>query len=121
MLRKVYKLEVLEREIKRTNVVLTKKKNQLNNSLLEMKRRYILLQKMNQRFMRDNTKLYKMIRILRLQVENSKSNPSSQTHFALETLAEAVVSLQNLEAAHDIDFFPNLMQVEGVPEDQQQS
>ena len=54
-------------------------------------------------------------------MNNSKSNPSSQTHFALETLAEAALSLQNLEAARDVDVFPNLMQAEGVPEDQQQS
>ena len=37
LLRQVYELEFLEREIKRTNVVLTKKNTQLNNSLLEMK------------------------------------------------------------------------------------
>ena len=93
LLRQVYELEVLEREIKRTNTVLTKKNTQLNNSLLEMKGRYFLLQKRNQRFMKENTRLYRMIRLLRLQVNNSISNPSSQTHFALETLAEAAVSL----------------------------
>ena len=37
LLRQVYELEFLEREIKRTNAVLTKKNTQLNNSLLEMK------------------------------------------------------------------------------------
>ena len=93
LLRQVYELQVLEREIKRTNAVLTKKNTQLNNSLLEMKGRYFLLQKRNQRFMKDNTRLYKMIRLLRLQVKNSRSNPSSHTHFALETLAEVGVSL----------------------------
>ena len=86
MLRQVYELEVLEREIKRTNAVLTKKNTQLNNSLLEMKGMYFLLQKMNLRFMKDNTRLYRMIRILRLQIKNSNSNPSFQSHFALETL-----------------------------------
>ena len=62
-----------------------------------------------------------MIRILRLQVKNSRSNPSSKTHFALETLVEVAVSLQNPEAARDVVVFPNLMQDEGVLEDQQQS
>ena len=95
MLRKVYELEVLEREIKRTNAMLTKKNTQLNTSLLEMKGRYFLLQKKNLRFMKDNTRLYRMIRLLRLQVKNSNSNPSSQTHFALETLAEAATSFQD--------------------------
>ena len=114
-------MEFLEREIKRTNVVLTKKNTQLNNSLLEMKGRYFLLQKRNQRFMNDNTRLYRMIRILRLQVKNSKSNHSSQTHFSLETLAEVAVSLQNPKAVQDATDFPNIGQVEEVPEDQQQS
>ena len=45
LLRQVYELEVLEREIKRTNAVLTKKNTQWNNSLLEMKGMYFLLQK----------------------------------------------------------------------------
>ena len=92
MLRKVYELEVLEREIKRTNAVLTKKNTQLSNSLLEMKGRYFLLQKGNLRFMKDNTRLYRMNRILRLKMNNSNSNPSSQAHFALETLVEATSS-----------------------------
>ena len=77
LLKQVYELEVLEREIKRTNAVLTKKNTQLNNSLLEMKGMYFLLQKRNMRFMKDNTKIYRMIRLLRLQMNNSNSNPSS--------------------------------------------
>ena len=47
--------------------------------------------------MKDNTRLYKMITILRLQVKNARPNPS--THLALETLAEAAVSLQNPESS----------------------
>ena len=114
-------MEVLEREIKRTNAISTKKNTQLHNSLLEMKGMYFLLQKRNLRFMKDNTRIYRMIRILRLQVKNSISNPSSHTHFALEILAEAAVSLQNPEVARDVVVFPNLMQAEGVPQDQHQS
>ena len=77
LLRQVYELEVLEREIKRTNAVLTKKNTQLSNYLLEMKGRYFLLQKRNLRFMKDNTRIYRMIRLLRLQMKNSNSNPRS--------------------------------------------
>ena len=58
-----------------------------------------------------------MIRLSRLQKKNS--NPSSQAHLALETLAEAAISLQNLEVAHDVANIPNLMQVEEVPEGQE--
>ena len=92
LLRKLYELEVLEREIKRTNAVLTKKKTQFNNSLLEMKGRYFLLQKRNLRFMKDNTRIYGMIILLRLQMKNPNSNPISQGHFVLESLAEAATS-----------------------------
>ena len=62
--------------------------------------------------MKDNSTLYRMIRSSRLQKKDS--NP--RTHLALETLAEAAISLQNPEVAHDIADIPNLMQVEKVPE-----
>ena len=93
MLRQVYELEVLEREIKRNNAMLTKRNKELHNSVLEMRGVYVMLKRRNIRYLQDNTRLYRMIRLLRLQVKNSRSNPSSQTHFALETLAEATVSL----------------------------
>ena len=38
-------MEVLEKEIKKTNAILTKKNTQLHNSLLEMKGMYFLLKK----------------------------------------------------------------------------
>ena len=67
LLGQVYELEVLEREIKRTNARLTKKNTELHNSLLEMIVMYILWQKRNLRLMKDNSRLYRMIRLLRLQ------------------------------------------------------
>ena len=69
--------------------------------------------------MKDNTRLYKMIRLLRLQLKNSISNPSSR--LTLETLAEAAVSLQNPEAIQEATDFPNIGQVEEIPEYQQQN
>ena len=81
-----------------------------------MKGEYFLLQKRNLRFMKDNTRLYRMIRLLRLQMKNSNSNPSSQACFALETLAEAATSFQDLEAAHDAAVLTNPMQIEEIPE-----
>ena len=71
------------------------------------------------RYMKDNTRLYRMINILRLQLKNSISNPSS--HFTLETLAEAAVSLQNLEAIQEAAEFPNIGKAEEIPEYQQQN
>ena len=91
LLGQVYELEVLEREIKRTNARLTKRKIELHDSLLEMRGMYFLLQKKNMIFMKDNARLYRMIRLSRFQ--NKNSNPNPKTHLVLETLAEAVISL----------------------------
>ena len=76
LLRQVYELEVLEREIKRNNAMLTKRNKKLHNSFLEMRGMYIMLKRRNLRYMKDNTRLYRMIRLLRLQVKNSRPNPS---------------------------------------------
>ena len=62
--------------------------------------------------MKDNSRLYRMIRRSRLQ----KKDSIPRTHLALETLVEAAISLQNLEVAHDIVDIPNFMQVEKIPE-----
>ena len=71
--------------------------------------------------MQDNTRLYMMIRLLRLRMKNSNSNPSSQAHCALKTLAEVAGSFQDPEVAQDVAVFQNPMQPEEVPEDQQQN
>ena len=57
-----------------------------------------------------------MIRLLRLQMKNSNSNPSSQAHFALETLAEAATSFQDRDAAHDADALSNPIKIQEIPE-----
>ena len=116
LLGKVYEVEVLEREIKRTNARLTKRNTELHDSLLEMRGMYILLQKRNLRLMKDNVRLYRMIRLLRLQMNNS--NPKSQEHLTLETLVEVSISLQDPDAACDAATIPNPMQVAEIPEGQ---
>ena len=58
------------------------------------------------RLMKDNTRLYRMIILMRLQ--NKNSNPSPQTQVALETLAEAAVSLQNPKAIQEAADLPNI-------------
>ena len=90
-------MEILKREIKKNNEILTKRNKQLHNSFLEMKGRYILLKRRNMRFMKDNTRLYRMIRLQRLQLKEAKENPS--IHPTLETLVEAAVSLQPPETS----------------------
>ena len=81
-----------------------------------MRGMYTLLQKGNMRLMKDNARIYRMIRLSRLQMKNS--NPESQAYLALETLAEAAISLQDLEATCDATNIPNPMQVAEIPEGQ---
>ena len=56
-----------------------------------MRGMHILLQKRNLRLMKDNARLYRKIKLSRLQMKNS--NPKSQAHLVLETLEEAAISL----------------------------
>ena len=59
LLRQVYELEFLEREIKRNNAMLTKRNKELHNFVLEMRGMYVLLKRRNIRYMKDNTRLYR--------------------------------------------------------------
>ena len=99
--------------------MLSKRNKQLHNSFLEMRERCIFLKGINLRYMKDNTRLYIMIRLQRLQVKDAKPNPS--THLTLETLAEATVSLQNPESSQAAANLPNIEQAEEIPEYQQQN
>ena len=63
LLRQVYEMEILEREIKKNNVALTSRNKLLHNSYLEQRERYILLKRLNTRYVKDNTRLYRMIRL----------------------------------------------------------
>ena len=93
-------MEILDREVKINNAILTKNNAKLHNPLLEMRGMYVLLKRRNLRLMRDNTRLYRMIRLMRLEEKNS--NPIPQAHLALETLAEPAASLQDPEVVHDV-------------------
>ena len=96
MLRQVYEMEILEREIKKNNATLTSRNKLLHKSYLELREMYAFLKRLNKRYLKDNTRLYRMINLQRLQMKEAKINPS--THLTLETLAEAAISLQPLES-----------------------
>ena len=66
LLSQVYELEFLEREIKRNTAMLTNRNKELHNSVLEMRRMYVMLKRRNIIYMQDNTRMYRMIRLLRL-------------------------------------------------------
>ena len=85
-------MEVLERELKRNNETLTRRNKLLHKSYLEQRERYIFLKRLNTRYLKDNTRLLRMVRLQRLQLKEAKANPSS--HLALSTLVEAAINLQ---------------------------
>ena len=84
-------MEILEREIKKNNATLTSRNKLLHKSYLELRERYVFLKRLNKRYLKDNTRLYRMIRLQILQMKEAKLNPS--THLTLETVDEAEVSL----------------------------
>ena len=103
-------MEVLVREVKRNNATLTSRNKMLHKYYLEKRERYIFLKRLNTRYLKDNTRLYRMINLHKLQMKETKLNPRS--HLTLETLAKATVSLQPLEARQDAVNPPNIEPVE---------
>ena len=55
--------------------------------------------------MKDNSRLYRNIRLLRLQMK--RSNPKSQAHQKLETLAKVAISIFGPEASCETTANPN--------------
>ena len=90
-------MEILERELKRNNETLTRRNKLLHKSYLEQRERYIFLKRLNTRYLKDNTRLLRMVRLQRLHLKEAKVNPSS--HLALSTLAEVAISLQPPETS----------------------
>ena len=84
-------MEILVREVKRNDATLTSRNKLLHKSYLDQRERNIFLKRLNTRYLKENTRLYRMIRYQRQQKKEAKENTSS--HPTLETLAEAVVSL----------------------------
>ena len=59
-------MEVMEGELKRNNETLSRRNKLLHKSYLEQRERYIFLKRMNTRYLKDNTILYRMVRLQRL-------------------------------------------------------
>ena len=72
----------------------------MHKAYLEQRERYIFLKRLNTRYLKDNTKLRRMVRLQRLHLKEAKVNPSS--HLALSTLAEAAISLQPPEMSQGL-------------------
>ena len=85
-------MDILEREIKKNNTALTNMNKLLHKSYLDQRERYIFLKRLNTKYLKDNTRLYRMIRLQILQLKETKENP--RIHPTLEILDESIVSLQ---------------------------
>ena len=55
---------------------------------------------MNTRYLKENTRIYRMVRLQRLQLKEARENPSN--HPTLETLAEAAISIQPPETSQGV-------------------
>ena len=94
----------------KNNEILTNRNKLLHKSYLEQREIYIFLKKLNTRYLKENTRLYKVIRLQRLQLKEAKENPSN--HPTLETLAEAAVSLQPPKASQGTVNTPSMKPTE---------
>ena len=99
-------MEVLERELKKNNETLTSRNKLLHKSYLEQRERYIFLKRLNKRYLRENTRLYRIVRLQRLQLKEAKANPSN--HLAVSTLPEATISLQPPKTSQGPANTPNM-------------
>ena len=54
------------REVKRNNATLTNRNKLLHKSYLEQRERYIFLKRLNTRYLKDNTRLYRIISLKKL-------------------------------------------------------
>ena len=89
---------------------MTRRNKLFHKSYLEQRERYIFLKRLNKIYLRDNTRLYRMVRLQRIQLKESKANPSN--HLTLSTLAKAVISLEPPEAIQGIVNTPSTKPVE---------
>ena len=61
LLRQVYEMEVFERQLKRNNETLTRRNKLLHKSYLDQREK-----RLNNRYLKDNTRLLKIVRLQRL-------------------------------------------------------
>lgn len=117
LLTKVYELEVVEKEIKKKNEELTERNVELYDYCEDLLEKYDKIKERNKMLMKDNTKLYIKVRLLRLQTTPSKPQP--QENLDLETLAEAATSFADVpEAFSKNDEEPDTVQVAVALEEQ---
>jgi hypothetical protein len=92
LLKKVYELEVSEKQIKKKNAELVDKNVELYDISQDVMDKYDKTLDKNKLLMKENTKLNRQLRLLRRKVKETQT-PTLE-HSGLETLAELATSLE---------------------------
>jgi hypothetical protein len=94
LLKQIYEMEVLERVIKKTNAELTERNAELYNINQNVKEKHDKIKDRNRVLIKENMKLYRQLRLLRLKIKESQ--PPAQDHTGLETLAELATTMVDI-------------------------
>jgi hypothetical protein len=87
----VTELKLLERVIKSQNQAMKRTSDEVRDSFERLAKMHVKEQKKNKKLLKENHKLHKMVRCLRIKL--MLKDPKPKTHPDLESLAEAVVNL----------------------------
>jgi hypothetical protein len=87
-------MEVLERVIKKTNAELTERNAKLYNINQNVKEKHDKIKDRNRVLIKENIKLYRQLRLLRLKIKESQ--PLAQDHTGLETLAKLATTMVDI-------------------------
>jgi hypothetical protein len=94
LLKQIYEMEVLERVIKKENTELTERNAELYNMNQSLKEKHDKIKDRNRVLIRENMKLYRQLRLLRLKLKESQ--PPTQDQTGLETLAELATTMVDI-------------------------
>jgi hypothetical protein len=94
LLKQIYEMEVLERVIKKENTELIERNVELFNMNQSLKEKHDKIKDRNRVLIRENMKLYRQLRLLRLKLKESQ--PPTQDQTVLETLAELATTMVDI-------------------------
>jgi hypothetical protein len=91
LLREIYEMEVLERVIKKANTDLTEKVAEMFKENETLKEKHDSIKVRNRELIRENMKLYRQLRELRLKLKKFETSGEEQT--GLDTLANLATTI----------------------------
>jgi hypothetical protein len=99
LLREIYEMEVLERVIKKANSDLTERVSELIKENEAIKERHDSIKVRNRELIRENMKLYRQLRELRLKLKRFETPGEEQTGLdALANLATTIIEVTDSPA-----------------------